>query len=310
MKPFRRKPPPGPLDFARKRWVRAVMLVTLVFLYLPIITLVAFSFNDSRRNIVWNGFTLKYYEAAAENDSLIEAFANSMTIALVATVVSTVIGGLVALALHRFRFPFKPVFEGLNALPIVIPEICLGVAMMVFFTRIGWFECSPVGESGGGGGLLDCAQNAPWPLNLSAITAAHIAFCFPFVAVVVRARLASFDQSLVEASRDLGASEWQTFRSIVLPHMKVGLIAGALLAFTLSLDDFVITFFTAGPDTPTLPIKIYSMVRFSVTPEVNAASTVLIVITLVLTVLALRMQSPVTRAETDAAKATAEETPS
>ena len=288
---FRKRPPPGPLDYARKRWVRAVMLVTLIFLYLPIVTLVVFSFNDSRRNIVWNGFTLKYYEAAANNSSLIEAFANSMTIALAATVMSTAIGGVVALALYRFRFPFKPVFEGLNALPIVIPEICLGVAMMVFFSRIGWFECAP-----DGGGLLDCAQNAPWPLNLSAITAAHIAFCFPFVAVVVRARLASFDQSLVEASRDLGASEWQTFHAIVLPHMKVGLIAGALLAFTLSLDDFVITFFTAGPDTPTFPIKIFSMVRFSVTPEVNAASTVLIVITLVLTVLALRLQSPVGRA--------------
>ena len=160
------------------------------------------------------------------------------------------------------------------ALPIVIPEICMGVAMLVFFARIGW----PTGMI--------------WPFNLSAITIAHIAFSFPFVAVVVRARMAGFNRELEEASRDLGASEWQTFRGVILPFMKPGLIAGGLLAFTLSLDDFVITFFTSGPDTITFPVKVYSMVRFSVTPEVNAASTVLIAITVVATVIAMRMQTP------------------
>jgi spermidine/putrescine transport system permease protein len=129
-----------------------------------------------------------------------------------------------------------------------------------------------------------------WPLNLSSITIAHIAFSFPFVAVVVRARMAGFNRELDEASRDLGASEWQTFRHVILPFMQPGLIAGALLAFTLSLDDFVITFFTSGPETVTFPVKVYSLVRRGVSPDINAASTVLIVITIVATVLAMRLQ--------------------
>ena len=150
----------------------------------------------------------------------------------------------------------------------------MGVAMLAFFSRIGW----PTGM--------------PWPLNLSAITVAHIAFSFPFVAIVVRSRMAGFNREFEEASKDLGASEWQTFRHVILPYVKPGIVAGALLAFTLSLDDFVITFFTSGPDTITFPVKVYSMVRFSVTPEVNAASTALIVITVIATILAMKFQSP------------------
>ena len=145
--------------------------------------------------------------------------------------------------------------------------------MLAFFSRIGW------------------PSSLPWPLNLGAITIAHISFSFPFVTVVVRARLESFNRELEEAAKDLGAGEWQAFKDILIPHMRPGLIAGALLAFTLSLDDFVITFFTSGPDTITFPIKIYSMIRFSVTPEVNAASAVLIAITLVMTTFALWFQS-------------------
>ena len=248
------------------------MLSTFVFLYAPIATLVAFSFNDSRRNIVWRGFTWKYYEKAAGNDSLIEAFVNSLTIAVMSTLVSIVLGTLVAVWLWRFRFPLKSFTEGLVSLPIVIPEICLGVAMLVFFARIDW------------------PTNLAWPLNLGAITIAHISFSFPFVAVVVRARLAGFDSDLEEAARDLGANHWQVLRDILLPLLRPALLAGGLLAFTLSLDDFVITFFTSGPDTVTFPVKVYSMVRFSVTPEVNAASTVLILITLVLTTVALWLQ--------------------
>ena len=184
-----------------------------------------------------------------------------------------VLGAMVALLLWRFRFPGKPAYEGAMALPIVIPEICMGVAMLAFFARIGW------------------PSDMPWPLNLGAITIAHISFSFPFVAVIVRARLANFNRELEEAAKDLGATEWQTLRDVVIPYMRPGLIAGALLAFTLSLDDFVITCFTAGPDTVTFPVKVYSMVRFSVTPEVNAASTVLIVITLVITTIGLWLQN-------------------
>jgi spermidine/putrescine transport system permease protein len=270
---FLRRTPIGPLDYGRRLWIRASLLATFVFLYAPIVTLMAFSFNDSRRNIVWRGFTWKYYEKAWNNDSLFEAFTNSLSIAFFSTVISTVLGTLVAVMLWRFRFPFKGAYEGAMALPIVIPEICMGVAMLVFFARIGW----PTGM--------------PWPFNLSAITIAHISFSFPFVAVVVRARLVNFNRELEEAGKDLGASEWEIFRDILLPFLRPGIVAGALLAFTLSLDDFVITFFTSGPETITFPVKVYSMVRFSVTPEVNAASTVLIVVTVVLTSVALWLQN-------------------
>lgn len=270
----RRRDAIGPLEYTRRWWLRAWLGAVFVFLYAPIGILIAFSFNDSRRNIVWRGFTLEYYEKAWANGPLIEAFTNSILIALFATAISAVIGALLALALWRFRFTLKPAVEGAVALPIVIPEICMGVALMAFFSRIGW----PTG--------------LPWPLNLSAITAGHVAFCFPFVAIVVRARMAGFDRALEEASKDLGASEWQTFRYVTLPYMRPGLLAGALLAMTLSLDDFVITFFTSGPDTLTFPVKVYSMVRFGATPEVNAASTILILITVVLTVIAMRLQRP------------------
>ena len=267
-----RRQPLGPLDYTRRFWLQLTLLGTFIFLYAPIVTLIAFSFNNSRRNIVWRGFTWAYYAKAWHNHSLIDAFVNSLMIAFCSTLMSTVLGVLVAILLWRFAFPGKALYEGAIALPIVIPEICMGVAMMAFFTRMDW------------------PLDLPWPLNLSAIIIAHISFSFPFVAVILRARLAHFNREWEEAAKDLGANEWQTFRDIMLPFMKPGLIAGALLAFTLSLDDFVITFFTSGPNTVTFPVKVYSMVRFSVTPEVNAASTVLIAITLVLTAIALWLQ--------------------
>lgn len=258
---------PTPLEYSRKLWLQLVMLAGFVFLYFPIVALIAFSFNDSKLNITWRGFTFKYYIQAYNNSSLHEAFLNSMIIASWSTVVSTVLGTMLGLALHRFRFPGKEPYDGWMHLPIVIPEISLGVAMLAFFASV------------------------QIPLGLFTVTVSHIAFTIPFVAVVVRARMSGFDRSLEEASRDLGASEWQTFWNVTFPYMLPGVVAGALLALTLSLDDFVITFFTSGPGSTTFPVKIYSMVRFSVTPEVNAASTVLIVVTLALTVLAMWIQS-------------------
>jgi spermidine/putrescine transport system permease protein len=263
----------GPLEYGRRMWVRLSLWATLAFLYAPIVILVAFSFNDSKRNIVWRGFTFKYYEKAWNNDALIEAFTNSLTIALVSTLISVILGMMTAVLLWRFRFPGKAPFEGSVSLPIIVPEICMGVAMMTFFADIGW------------------PRDLPWPLNLGAITIAHISFSFPFVAMVVRARLTHFNPELEEAARDLGATQWRSFRDILVPYMRPGLMAGGLLAFTLSLDDFVITFFTSGPETVTFPVKVYSMIRFSVTPEVNAASTALIMITIVLTAIALRLQN-------------------
>jgi spermidine/putrescine transport system permease protein len=266
--------PIGPLEYTRRLWLRLWLFAVFVFLYAPIVILVVFSFNDSRRNIVWQGFTTEYYVRAAQNTALIEAFSNSLIIAFVSTVLSTIIGALLALGLWRFRFPGRAALNGAAALPIVIPEICMGVALLVFFNRVGW----PTGM--------------PWPLNLAPIVIGHVAFSFPFVAVVVRARMAGFDRALEEASKDLGASEWQTFWHVTVPFMKPGLIAGGLLAMTLSLDDFVITFFTSGPGTLTFPVQVYSMVRFGATPEVNAASTVLIAVTVLLTIVAVRWQRP------------------
>ena len=270
----------APLEYTRRLWMRAWIAATLFFLYAPLLVLIAFSFNDSKRNIVWRGFTFKYYGKVLENDGLMAALGNSLTIAALATAFSIVLGTLAAVMLWRFRFPFKAGVEGTMALPIVVPEICMGVAMLVFFAKLDW------------------PTDLPWPLNLSAITIAHITFCFPFVAMVVRARLAGFNKEQEEAAKDLGATEWQAFRDVLLPHMKPGIIAGALLAFTLSLDDFVITFFTSGPDTITFPVKVYSMVRFSVTPEVNAASTILILLTVILTFIALKLQGVKGIAET------------
>jgi spermidine/putrescine transport system permease protein len=263
----------APLDYLARWPLRLWLVLVAIFLYAPLLTLIAFSFNDSRRNIVWQGFTLDWYGAVFNDTDLLAAFGNSLTIAAISTIVSLVLGALVAVACWRFRFPLKPAFEGALALPIVVPEICMGVAMLVFFSRV-----------------MPWPDDLPWPFSLGAIIIAHISFSFPFVAVIVRARLASFNRELEEAAKDLGASEWRAFIDVLVPHMKPALIAGALLAFTLSLDDFVITFFTAGPDTVTFPVKVYSMVRFTVTPEVNAASTLLIVVTVLLTAIGLRMQ--------------------
>jgi len=263
----------GPLEYLRRWPLQAWLVMVGIFLYAPLLTLMAFSFNDSKRNIVWKGFTFKYYEKVLHNDSLITAFGNSLTIAAISTLISVILGAMAALLLWRFRFSGKTVLDGAMALPIVVPEICMGVAMLVFFAKV-----------------MPWPSGLPWPLNLGAIIIAHVSFSFPFVTVVVRARLASFNREMEEAAKDLGAGEFMTIRDVLIPHMQPSLIAGALLAFTLSLDDFVITFFTSGPDTVTFPVKVYSMVRFSVTPEVNAASTILIVFTVILTALAIRLQ--------------------
>ncbi len=272
--------PVAPLEYSRTLWMRLWVGAVMVFLYAPLVVLMIFSFNDSKRNVVWRGFTTKYYEKALGNDQLVEALINSLTIAALATLASLVLGTLAAVMLWRFRFPWKGAIDGTISLPIIVPEICLGVAFLMFFAAVGW------------------PTDLVWPFNLGAITIAHITFCFPFVTMVVRSRLASFNREQEEAAKDLGASEAQVFRDVLIPHIKPALVAGALLAFTLSLDDFVITYFTSGPDTITFPVKVYSMVRFSVTPEVNAASTLLIILTVILTFIALKAQGVKAIAET------------
>ena len=278
-----RRERPNPFDYFRKWSLQTVFAVTTIFLYAPIVVLIIFSFNNSRRggNVIWRGFTFDYYAKAFHNEALMEAFRNSLTIAVVSTIFSVILGALAATLLWRFKFTLKPVVDGMLALPIVIPEICMGVSIAVFFQTTGmWLP-----------------PDVPYPFNLTNIILAHITFSFPFAAMVIRARLNSFNREMEEAAKDLGASEFEVYRDVVIPHMKPGLIAGALLAFTLSLDDFVITFFTSGPNTVTFPLKVYSMVRFSVTPEINAASTVLIVVTLLITAIGLKFYNQGTSAK-------------
>ncbi|HMK40496.1 MAG TPA: ABC transporter permease [Methyloceanibacter sp.] len=264
----------APLEYNRTWQMQAWLFAVFFFLYAPLMALMAFSFNDSKRNTVWRGFTLNYYQKLFNDQALQIAFANSLMIAFMATLISLVIGALAAVLLWRYRFIGKTAVEGAFTLPIVVPEICMGVSMLLFFTRV-----------------VPWPNDLMWPFSLGSITIAHVSFCFPFVALVVGARLASFNKEQEEAARDLGANDWQAFRDVLLPHMRPALIAGALLSFTLSLDDFVITFFTSGPDTITFPVKVYSMLRFSVTPEVNAASTMLILITIALMALMMVIQS-------------------
>jgi spermidine/putrescine transport system permease protein len=274
------KPGQGPLDYGSRLWLKTLFVAIFLALYIPIVTLVAFSFNTDKRGIIWRGFTFDNYVKAWHNQGLFDAMVNSITIAIFSTIISTIIGTMVAILLWRYKFPFKGPYEGMMALPIVIPEICMGVALLLFFTNTG---------------MMNMAVVAPWPLNLINIIIAHVAFSFPFVAVVVRSRLVGFNKQLEEASKDLGASEWQTFVNVLVPFMMPGLVAGALLAFTLSLDDFVITFFTSGPETVTFPVKVYSLVRRGVSPEINAASTILIVITIIATVIGMKYQAPAKR---------------
>lgn len=268
-----------PFSYTRRPGFVIFFGLTLVFLYLPILVLVVFSFNDSRRNIVWRGFTWDYYGKAVGDGDLMRSFANSIIIALTSTAISLALGALLAVLLWRFRFAGKSLLEALSALPIVMPEVCVGISLLVFFSAIGW------------------PTDLPWPLNLGNIILAHVTFTFPFVMLVVRARLVGFNLELEQAARDLGASGAQAFRHVLIPYMRPGLVAGGLLAVTLSLDDFVITFFTAGPESSTFPIKIYSLLKRGVSPDINAASTMLIAVTLVLASLGVFFQARASRRE-------------
>ena len=251
-------------------WLWAAALVAYAFLYLPLLIVVVYSFNDSRLNAEWVGFTLDWYRKLAQNDEMIAAAGNSLAIAMVASVVSTALGTMAGVAMHRYRLRVLPI---LVLTPIAIPEILMGVALLIFFV------------------MLNVT------LGLVSVALAHIAFCIGFVAIVVRARLAGMDESLIEAARDCGATPWQAFRRVTLPLIMPGVVAGALMAFTLSIDDFVITFFTAGAGTVTLPLQIYSMIKIAVTPEVNAVSTLLMLLTLVLIVVATRISPSLLRTE-------------
>lgn len=248
------------------QWIlSAESWLVYLFLYAPIVILIIFSFNSSRYAI-WQGFSLQWYQTLADDDLILRSLKNSLIVAVAATVISTIIGTLAALGMQRFQFRGKGAAEGLFYLPVIVPEIVMAASLVVFF------------------GFLH------FRLGMTSVILAHIAFCVSYVVIVVRARLEGFDRTLEEAAMDLGANELQTFFRITLPLIMPGILSGALLAFTLSIDDYLITSFVAGVGSTTLPLQIYSMVKTKVTPEINAVSTLLLIPTIILIVISDRLQ--------------------
>ncbi|AZN36937.1 ABC transporter permease [Iodobacter ciconiae] len=254
----------------QNKWLWAVALLTYGFLYLPLVIVVVYSFNDSRLNAEWVGFTFKWYRILFNNEQMLLAARNSLLIGVITSVFATIFGTLAGMAMYKYKLRLLPV---LVLTPIAIPEILMGVSLLMFFVMLNM------------------------TLGLFSVALAHIAFCIGFVAIVVRSRLQGMDEALVEAARDLGATPLQAFYLITMPLIMPGIIAGALMAFTLSIDDFVITFFTAGAGASTLPLQIYSMIRIAVTPEVNAISTLLMLLTLALILIAGKLAPGALRAK-------------
>lgn len=256
------------------------------FLWVPILLLVLFSFNDSRSVSSLRGFTTKWYENIFNNvigtearfstDLMIDALEHSLIVAVAATVIATAIGTMVALSLARGNYPGKQIVDSLLYLPVVIPEITQGVSLLIFFNLVFDYWNGLSGQR--------------VTFGFGTIIIAHVAFCISFVAIVVRARLADMNPRLEEAARDLGANEWQTFWRVTFPLILPGVIAGALLAFTLSLDDFVISFFTSGVGSTTLPIFVYGLLKLTVTPEINAISTLILIASTVLIGISMLLQ--------------------
>lgn len=247
----------------KRRWPLALAAAAVfAFLNVPLAVVVIYSFNASRLNAEWTGFTFAWYQTLFADAQMMQAAYHSLIIALIASAVATLLGTMAGVAMHRYRVKMLPV---LVLAPLAVPDILTGVSLLILFV------------------ILNIS------LGLQSIILAHIAFCISYVAIVVRSRLSGMDPRLEEAARDLGATPWQSFRRITLPLIAPGVIAGALLAFTISIDDFVITFFTAGANATTLPLQIYSMIKVAVTPEVNAVSTLLMTVTLILIMLAAKL---------------------
>ena len=241
-------------------------LLIYLFLYSPILILILFSFNNSQYTVAWQGFSIRWYNQLFHNPIIWEKCLNSLVIAVVTTMISTIIGTSAALALERYQFVGRSLYAAVLYLPIIVPDIVLAIALTLFY------------------GLTHI------PHGFATIIHGHVVLTIPFVAIVVRARLRGFDRSLEEAAADLGANEWATFRHVTLPLISPGILGGALLAFSLSIDDFIITFFTKGVGVDTLPIQIYSMQRkFGVTPEINAVSSLLLFNSIIFVLLSLTL---------------------
>ncbi len=237
------------------------------FLYLPILVVIVFSFSGAQNVGIWGGFSLRWYERMLGNEQLLRSLQNTLWIALFSTIVATVFGTAAALALDRYRrWVGKGTFDAILYMPVIIPDVTMAVMLLLWFTQIGL------------------------PLGRGSIVLAHIAFNISFVAIVVRARLANMDPAMEEAAADLYASRWKTFRRVTLPLIMPGVLGGALLALTLSLDDVVITSFVQGPGATTLPVHVFGLIRRSVTPEINAVSTLMVTASMVLVFASLAIQ--------------------
>jgi spermidine/putrescine transport system permease protein len=237
-----------------------------LFLYAPIILLIVFSFNESRFPTYWTGFTLEWYQKLFNNHLIGSALKNTLIVSITSTIIATIIGTMVAVAIERYRFRTKPAVDALLFMPIIIPDIAMAIMLLVFFVLIN----------------MD--------LGLTTIIISHIAFNISFVAIIVRARMASLGPTMEEAASDLYANEWNAFWRVTFPLLIPGILGGALFAFTLSLDDYVITNFTSGPGSTTLPIRIIGMTRRNITPEINALSTMMLLAAMLLVPLSLWLQ--------------------
>ncbi len=246
------------LNIGQGKFLKIMTIAGIIFLLLPLIILIIFSFNESRTVTQWTGFSLKWYGKVLNDSSIWIAVRNSLVIAILSTIISTVLATLAAMLLGKYKFWGKQLFHNLMYVPVILPEIIFGVSLLALFMLI------------------------KFPLGIFSIVVAHITFSFPFATMIILAKVLNLPPSLEEASLDLGAGRWHTFRKVILPNIMPGVVSGALFAFTLSIDDFVVTFFTAGVGASTLPLKIYSLIKFGITPSVNAISTILIVFTIII----------------------------
>lgn len=233
-----------------------VIFVGLMFfyMYLPIFVLTFYSFNQSRYSAGWQGFTLEWYQKLFQDTRILTALKNSLIVGLTAVLISAIIGTLMAVGLAKFRFPGKSLYQGIAYLPLIVPDIAIAVSTLVFLAAVAI------------------------PLSLWTIVAAHVVFCLSYVALVVSTRLADLDPNLEEAALDLGATPVQAFIQVLLPELMPGIVSGCLLAFVLSMDDFLIASFTAGSGATTLPMEIFSRIRTGVKPDINALSVILILL--------------------------------
>lgn len=233
-----------------------IALVFFIFLYLPIIVLIGLSFNSGRSATIWAGFTFDWYYRVMDNPDILRAAQNSLVVATVATIFSTIVATLAALGMDRARFRGQNAITSLIAFPLIVPEIVTAVASLIFFISIGL------------------------SIGLFTVMLAHVVFCIPFAYLPIKARLDGMPPAYREAAADLYANEWKTFTRVTLPLLWPGVIAGAMLAFITSLDDFVITYFVAGPGASTLPIYIFTSLRIGISPEVNAISALMLVVSI------------------------------